>query len=148
MNKYNPLGFKIGELSKLIKETIEKKAQKEGLSSTQMKIFKMLSINRSKEITQNDICNFTKFKASTISVALQQMEDEGYIERIKSNEDARKTIIKLTQKGFEKDKDIINIFDNLESSIIKNLNDDEILLLNILLDKMRDNVREEKNKTC
>ena len=54
MKQYDPIGFRISETAMYIKKFIDINAQKEGLSSTELKIFKFLSFNKDKDITQND----------------------------------------------------------------------------------------------
>ena len=146
MKEYNPLGFRISEISHLLKKCIEKRVQKEGISATQMKIFKLLTISEHKnfEVTQNDVCEFTKFKASTISVALKEMEDLGYINRTKSKDDQRKTIIKLTEEGKKKASEIIKIFDSIEELLSSALTEEESKNLSIILSKLHDSLKEDK----
>ena len=143
MKQYDPIGFRISETAMYIKKFIDINAQKEGLSSTELKIFKFLSFNKDKDITQNDICEFTKFKPSTISVALDQMEANGYISRVKSENDGRKTLIKLTEKGVNKNESIKAIFDLTEKVIDNLLTKEELDQLYLLLEKVKNGIKEE-----
>lgn len=72
---------------------------------------------------------------ATVSVLIDKLVKNGYIDRVKSDEDARITKVFLTQKGFE----LKPIFDEISTKLNKQVNnglsESEAMLLEILLEK-------------
>ena len=94
-----PLGHRMGEVSRLFHNKVKKLANDNGISTTYFHIIGFLKRNKNENITQKDICEFVKMKAPTISLTLNSMEQEGYVERVKSETDSRCTYVVLTKKG-------------------------------------------------
>ncbi len=131
-----PIGYRIKEVSKLFGETVKSKVIKSGMSVTQFQIIKFLDKNRNLEITQKDICDFLKMKASTISITLSNLENDKLIARKKSLNDNRKTIISLTDKGEEQSKKFKKLFKEVDSLMESAITDEELQIFNVILDKM------------
>ncbi|MFX0208386.1 MAG: MarR family winged helix-turn-helix transcriptional regulator, partial [Candidatus Hodarchaeota archaeon] len=51
------------------------------------------------EISINELSKATLLGKSTLTTMLKRLEDEGHIQRIPSEKDRRKTLIKLTEKN-------------------------------------------------
>jgi DNA-binding MarR family transcriptional regulator len=132
----------IGDLSKLFKCSIRKKAEENNLSDTyRLIIFYLANHNGG---TQLDLVNFTRCKAPTISLTLQKMEQEGLVERVQSKEDARKTLVYLTEKGFLYDQKMIEIFKTESSRILSMITDEEKEQLERILAKLVNAMCQEK----
>ena len=131
-----PLGFKIGEISRLFHNKVKKLANDNGISQTYFHIIGFLRRNKENNITQKDICEFIKMKAPTISLTLQSMEQEGLVERVKSETDSRCTYVVLTQKGEELDDKIRGFFHSTEQMMLDALNEEELKMFNECLDKI------------
>ena len=71
------------------------------------------------------------------------MEANGYISRVKSENDGRKTLIKLTEKGVNKNESIKAIFDLTEKVIDNLLTKEELDQLYLLLEKVKNGIKEE-----
>jgi len=133
-NKF--LGFKIGEVSRLFHNKVKKLANDNGISQTYFHIIGFLRRNSDKNITQKDICEFIKMKAPTISLTLQSMEQEGLVERIKSEIDSRCTYVVLTKKGEDLDDRIRGFFLSTEEIIESALTVEELEMVINCLDKI------------
>ena len=133
-NKF--LGFKIGEVSRLFHNKVKKLANDNGISQTYFHIISFLRRNSDKNITQKDICEFIKMKAPTISLTLQSMEQEGLVERIKSEIDSRCTYVVLTKKGEDLDDRIRGFFHSTEEIIESALTVEELEMVINCLDKI------------
>ena len=131
-----PLGFKIGEISRLFHNKVKKLANDNGISQTYFHIIGFLRRNKENNITQKDICEFIKMKAPTISLTLQSMEQEGLVERVKSETDSRCTYVVLTQKSEELDDKIRGFFHSTEQMMLDALNEEELKMFNECLDKI------------
>jgi len=90
--------------------------------------------------TQLELANLVHITPPTASVALQKLEDEGYILRRSDKDDKRKTRVYLTEKGKnfdEKSKSIIRGLNNLAT---KGFTEEEINTLCVLLYRVRENI--------
>ena len=131
-----PLGFKIGEVSRLFHNKVKKLANDNGISQTYFHIIGFLRRNKDNNITQKDICEFIKMKAPTISLTLQSMEQEGLVERVKSETDSRCTYVVLTKKGEELDDKIRGFFHTTEQMMLDSLSSEELKVFIECLDKI------------
>lgn len=61
----------------------------------------LMFINENKEVTANDIGKYIHSNKSSLSKVLNNLEKNGYIERIEDKNDTRKKIIKLTNKSLK-----------------------------------------------
>ena len=131
-----PLGHRMGEVSRLFHNKVKKLANDNGISTTYFHIIGFLKRNKNENITQKDICEFVKMKAPTISLTLNSMEQEGYVERVKSETDSRCTYVVLTKKGEELDDKIRGFFYIAEKTMLDTLTKEELETLNICLEKI------------
>jgi len=136
-----PLSMYLIDVNKLFFEKIKAKTNKLGINPSYRLIFMILAKNE-KGLTQKEICDFTHFKASSISLLLQQMENEGLITREKATDDNRKTIVCLTKKGKDLDDRLKLIFKEtditLKESLSKEQYENLISYLTILSDSLKD----------
>lgn len=137
-----PIGFTIYEIHKLFIDNIRKECQSLNINPTYRFIFYILKQNP-EGLSQNDICNQIHYKKSSISVLLQQMEEEGLIIREKSKTDSRQSIVKITNKGQEFDDKITTIFLNQDKKLESCLNEDELISLKNSLIKIVNELKGE-----
>ena len=116
------------------------------LTPTQMEIIEYIKENENKEIYQKDLENVLNLRRATVSGVLQTMEKNGILERIAHPSDARaKRIIlnknaeRLFTVGEHKVKE-------LESIITKNISAEDISIFSNVLNKMINNLKEEKER--
>ena len=131
-----PLGHRMGEVSRLFHNKVKKLANDNGISTTYFHIIGFLKRNKNENITQKDICEFVKMKAPTISLTLNSMEQEGYVERVKSETDSRCTYVVLTKKGEELDERIRGFFQMTDKIMEDSLTKDELEMFKYCLDKI------------
>ena len=122
----NDTEIRIGKIlnitAKMFRQKVKEEALSEGINMTEIWILSTLSKNNT-ELTQKDLCDILKLTAPSISITLTNLENDGLIERKKSNIDSRKSIISITDKGIKKSesskKYFIKIDEILENSITK-----------------------------
>ena len=136
-----PLGYRINEISKLFREVVRKKANNLGINSTYTFILQILERNPN-GITQVEIANKVCLKAPTISLTLNQMEQEELICREKSDEDSRKMLVKLTKKGLALNNQLCNVYHEAEELLMNSLTSDETDNFINYLEKMKNAMRE------
>ena len=112
-------------------------------SPLQMRIIKYLIKNREEDVCQKDIQESLNISKAAISLALQAMENKGIIKRVKSLDDGRRVMIKLTDKGISTfddiEKDMIEVNKRIEESITK----DEMEEFIRISHKIKENIRKE-----
>ena len=134
MDKKKNVLMLAGDLHKLFKCHIKNVAEKNNINECYRLIVFFLAHNEG--ITQLDLVKYTRLKAPTISLTLQKMELEGLVERRTSEDDARKTLVYLTKKGYEYDQKMIDMIKNEERKILPALTEEENAQLEELLQKL------------
>ncbi|QIR76604.1 MarR family winged helix-turn-helix transcriptional regulator [Sulfurospirillum diekertiae] len=71
----------------------------------------------------------------TVTVLIEKLEKSGYVERIKSDDDALFTRVSLTAKGFELKPLFETISERLNQCAYQGLTEAEAMLLEVLLEK-------------
>ena len=97
-------------------------------------VLKILSIENG--INQNELARRVHLKGSTVSVALGEMEKQGYVVRRPSENDLRKINVFITSKGYELKKEIDKMVEALEEKMLSSLSDTEKANLKNYLLKM------------
>lgn len=139
---FKPYGARITYLSKLFKYNMKEESKKRGINSTYANII-MLLTKYPDGINQNDIAQEIHLAAPTVSLTLKQMEQLNYINRIPSELDNRKTIVKLTKEGYELDDEIRECFKIIEDKMIQNINDEDLKHFERILEVMKENLTKE-----
>ena len=101
-------------------------------------VLKILSIENG--INQNELARKVHLKGSTVSVALCEMEKQGYVVRRPSENDLRKINVFITSKGYELKKEIDKMVEALEEKMLSSLSDTEKANLKNYLLKILDNI--------
>lgn len=126
----------IGDAHKLFKSQIRKKAEENNLNNCYLSIIR--SLFHHDGLTQLELVHLTRLKAPTISLTLQKMELEGYVKRVSSEEDGRKMLVYITDKGINYHHQMQNLIKNLENQILPQLSNEEIKNLERTLSKLID----------
>lgn len=140
----NPMSV-IGELSRLMNIRITSGAEKNPLLQKSARLI-MMELARKDGITQLDLVKATHLKAPTISVTLQKLEKDGYVERRPDNYDLRAIRVFLTEKGSAYNSYIIKKVKDVEDYALSCLTDTETKQLMRILLKLKDNLIEESEK--
>ena len=138
LHKPTPLML-CNEVSKMFGCIIRERTQEEcPLQGSYREI--IFHLSRCDGRTQLELANLIHITPPSASVALQKLEDEGYIERRADETDKRKTRVFLTEKGKlveEKSRTVIRELDSLAS---KDFSEEEINTLCVLLYRLRENI--------
>ncbi len=74
--------------------------------------------------------------SGTMTHRLQRLEAQGWIERIANPDDARSSLVKLTEKGFHLIDQVIGIHAENEKQILSSLTSEELEQLNMGLHRL------------
>ena len=134
-----PIGYRLKRTFHAFNDAVKRKVYRSNINFTNFCILTYLNRNlhcENKKKKKKDICSFTSLKAPTISLTLQNMEQDGYICRSKSNKDSRITFVQLTTKGKEQADMMKLFFQNTDSQIVSKMSKEEYETLCFLLDKI------------
>lgn len=134
----NPIGKELNIVSKLFRDRVRKEASKYGLSETYFYVLNYIRRHSSKDITQKELCEEINVKASTMSVALKNMEEDGYIVKRKSNDDSRKCYVDLTDFGKQQVAYVKKSYRTVDDDICKLLGEDDLEKLYNCLGKIKE----------
>lgn len=141
-----PIGYRLKRTFFAFNDSVKRKVNQSGINFTTFYILTYLNKNLESgndEVTQKDICEFVSLKAPTISITLQNMEQDGYILRTKSSKDNRNTFVQLTKKGKEQADMMKQFFQETDHQIVSNFSKDEYEVLCSLLDKIYKYLKED-----
>ena len=93
-----------------------------------------------KELTQRELADLCMFDVTTMSRTLDKMEQAGLIQRNKNPVSRRSHLIRLTEKGKEKGKQVREEFNWLDEMLQKGLAREELETLYRILEKIEKNL--------
>ena len=141
MDKEIHIGKKILILSKRIHRKLDNGTSKFGITGVQSRILGFISYNsEKKDIFQKDIEEELDIRRSSVTSVLQLMEKNGYIERVSVSKDARLKKIIITEKGIGVQRNVWNLIQELERSLIDELSDEELEILISLIDRLSNKI--------
>ena len=123
------IGFNVRRLSNYIRRDIEKSSASgkivlpKGVNGWAIHYF---YDNRDKQIFQRDFENRFSIRRSTASNILKTMEQNGFIERVSVESDARLKRIILTDKAIKIHEEIMRDIQRRELKLRRGISDDEI----------------------
>ena len=103
--------------------------------------FIMRMLSHGDGITGQDIVKETNMKASTISVAIKNLEEEGLISRETDKNDMRVVRVYMTERGREFDEKFKKELRDLDAALMDGISEKEAEILFDLLLRVRENVR-------
>lgn len=140
MNNENlPYGVYINHLSKKFKCSFKEKCNEKGINATYAEIIKCI-VRSNNRVYQNDIAENTHLKAPTVSLTLKNMELLGLITRETDEEDSRKVLVKLTDKGYEMDNIIKECYKELDCKMVNNISIEDLGNLKRIILQMTENL--------
>lgn len=115
-------------------------------SPTQMQIMNYMFENDLDYVYQKDLENVLNLRRATVSGVLQTMEKNGLLKRVIDSNDTRVKKVILnpeTKKKFTKKREKIL---QLEELITKNISDSELENFYIVINKMKNSIKEYNNE--
>lgn len=129
MKERNEIGFKIRMLANIIKRDVEKRKSELGINLPRGINGWAISYfynNSDKDIFQKDFEAEFSIRRSTASNILKTMEQNGFINRVSVESDARLKKIVLTEKAVNIHKAVLKSINDREKRLRKGLTDSEV----------------------
>lgn len=118
---------------------VDARFREKGLYFGQPPILKYLSENEN--VTQKEIADHLHISAPSVATSLKRMEETGLVVRLESKEDARRHIVKITEKGKELVKYADNLFLRVDDVAFKGFAEEELDMLAQFLERMNNNLK-------
>ncbi len=101
---------------------------------------------RKKEVNMSEIAEYIHVPLNTATGIVGRMEKSGLIERARSELDKRIVLIRFSAKGLAQFQRLIGELMHYASGILRVLTPEEMRLLESMMDKARDVLKQEKKK--
>lgn len=134
MANYHHIGKYIGEIHRASSMYFSKKFNKFGIGTGQY-LF-LLNLYKRDGVTQEELTEELKLDKATTARAIKKLEDEGYVTRVKKENDKRAYKLELTERAKEIREEVYLILDEWESEVTNCLADEEAQELMYLLNKL------------
>lgn len=133
-------GFAIDLLARKIEYSLNKLTEYCGMTASQARIIFFLYENKDQEIFQTDIKNFVSVKDSTLSIMIDKMEMNGFINRTTKKSDLRYRRITLTEQGIDAYFKLIKTIASFEKELTIDMSIEETDLFHRLVYKAINNI--------
>jgi DNA-binding MarR family transcriptional regulator len=138
------IGFLTTDIARLMTTQYNRLAKPVGLTRSQWRV--IIHLHRQDGLTQSELATLLTVGKVSIGGLIDRLEHSGWIERRADERDRRSNRIFLTKKGHELDKEMISAGAKLAKQTLKNLTDDESMMLESLLSAVRANLLELESK--
>lgn len=148
MQREKSIGFNIRRLTNYIRRDMEKSAATgkitlpKGVNGWAIHYF---YDNRENEVFQRDFENRFSIRRSTASNILKTMEQNGFIQRVSVESDARLKRIILTEKAIRIHEEIMRDIDTREKKLRQGFSDEEIEQFLGMIDRFVGNLEDEND---
>ena len=132
------IGKYISQLYRKGSVFINKEVSEYGIGSGQFMFLLELYINDGKN--QEEIAETLKIDKGTTARALKKLEEQGFVTRIKDENDKRSNKIHLNDKAKDVREGVLDVLNDWNKEITKSLTEEEEEMLKSLLEKVCKNI--------
>jgi MarR family transcriptional regulator, organic hydroperoxide resistance regulator len=144
-NKSDSVGFLLFNTAKAMYFFFNKKMKDAGFELTAEHWGVMINLSENKTANQTDLCKCLGKDKTKITRVIDQMESEGLVKRSFDSKDRRNKLVSLTAKGNKiREKLVPVVKENILDEATKNFTSKELADLKKLLNKLHDNIIQEK----
>ena len=134
------IGFLVADIARLMTTEYNRLVKPIGLTKSQWRL--IVHLHRQDGLTQSELANLLAVGKVSVGGLIDRLEQSRWIERRSDAKDRRTNRIYLTKKAHAVDKEIISAGVKLAKQTLKDLTDDESLMLESLLGAVRRNLLE------
>ena len=138
----NPLCFRLYTASRLLTQAYHPLLSKHGLTYPQYLVLMVLWEKDAQPV--NDIAKRLMLETNTVTPLLKRMESTGILTRKRGENDARQTIVELTEKGKGLQEELSQVPDTVGKAVLcKSITPETVPGLFCTLDDMISRLKEE-----
>jgi DNA-binding MarR family transcriptional regulator len=130
----------INEISKIFEDIISKHPEMKELSEKTSRLI-LMQLSSSDGLTQSQLVKATHMKGSTVSLAINKMEEKGYVVRESNPYDMRSVRVYITRRGMELSEKVREIISKIEESVLKDFTKKDENNLTSLLELVLSNIK-------
>ena len=129
-------------ISKEMRREVERRLQNENLNYTQFQA--LMAIKRYDDgVSQEEISHILEIDKSNVSRSVRRLSESGWIDVHVDQEEARRTLLTLTEQSENNLKSLQHLLSEVESKMLRNIPSDEQKEVSRLLDDVLSNLRKE-----
>ena len=141
----NQLCFRLYTASRLIIQAYHPLLAQYGLTYPQYLVLMVLWEKDAQPV--NDIAKRLMLETNTVTPLLKRMEAEGFLTRVKGEQDARQTIVRLTRKGHGLQTRLMNVPEAVGSAVLcESVTPETVPGLFTMLDDIIHHLKEKQEK--
>lgn len=140
-NKYK-LGLLVKKINLRYEQIVNCNMKKYGLTKVQSDVLMYLDRNHQHDITQRELEQYLGSSNPTVTGILNRLEQNGFIERIPSKQDARYKNIVLTKQAMEMHSELKQTIKENETNFLSCISEEEREQLRDLLIKVLNHMEE------
>lgn len=137
------LGPLLGHCYHLARERMDARLASYDVTPAQIHVLHYLYHHENRAF-QSDVTAHLKVKPSTANGILSRMEEKGLLQRTISETDARRRLVRVTEKGKGQQETFRRIFGEMEMLMVSGLEAEEICRLHELLHRVMTNLEEDR----
>jgi len=130
----------INEISKIFENIIADHPEMNELSEKTTRLI-LMQLSSSDGLTQSQLVKATHMKGSTVSLAINKMEESGYVVRENNPYDMRSVRVYITRRGMELSDKIRNTIAEIEENALKGLTKKDENNISVLLSLILSNIK-------
>ncbi len=134
----NDLIFSITQFANSFRTALDKSLREIGLYSGQVYILILLWKNDGQ--TQISLAQKLNLSPPTIHKMIKRLSENGFVDTRRCADDARRMIVKLTEKGLKIRPLVERQWNQVETKVLAPLTETEKLIFRQILDKLRENL--------
>ncbi|MCT8977684.1 MarR family transcriptional regulator [Clostridium sp. CX1] len=132
------IGFMTNRQSKKLAEAFNNRLAPFGVTRVQW--IAMYYLDKYKSLSQMELADKMDIKPSTLARLVDRMERDGYVQRVKNDEDRRIFLVSLTEKGEKFWKDLLPEGENMGKVFSNNISDEDMSAFMKVLNQMVRNI--------
>lgn len=125
--------FITNKVGKMMADEFNERLMKLGVTRVQW--IAMYYLLKHEKLSQKELGEKMNIKESTVARLIDRMEKEGYIERIKDNEDRRITYLYLSEDGKKRIEELLPEGQRMSDDFSKEISEEEFEVFNRVLEK-------------
>ena len=140
------IGFEIRRLDHMLARNVQARVKAAGLDEVTLMhgwIIRYLYEKRDEDIFQKDIEQHFSIGRSTVTNIIQLMEKKGFVLRESVEHDARLKKVILTEKGIRSHEMIERLIENLDTSLVEGITDEELSVFYTVVKKLSENLTKQ-----
>ncbi|MAM67895.1 MAG: transcriptional regulator [Rhodospirillaceae bacterium] len=139
-SQIDPIGYLIGDVSRMIRTVYDRRVEPLGLTRAQWRV--MTRLNRLESCTQTELATALEVEKPTLGKLIERLEVKGWVDRRADPNDARSKRLYLTPAARPVLADMHKEAEDVVAGIFAGLDGEEAARLHAMLDHIKGNLSE------